>query len=67
MKRRGDLAVIPWGRGCRITLESVQALARRGWTESGEPVRAVSRPRSRRGAPTARDVAAAIRSLQVKP
>jgi hypothetical protein len=61
-KRRGDLTVIPWGRGTRITLESVQALARRGWTETGRPVRAVSRPRRAAPAP---GVGNRIRAIEV--
>lgn len=64
LKRSGDLTVVPWGRGTRVTLESVQALARRGWTVGGKPVRAVSRPR--RGPPAA-DVGARILALKVKP
>ena len=61
--RRGDLSVVPWGRGTRLTLESVQTLARRGWTASGKPVRAVSR---RRAAP-APGVGNRIRSIPVDP
>lgn len=60
--RRGDLETIPWGSGCRIPLASVQALARRGWTLDGKPVRAVSRPR--RGVPAA-GVGDRIRALRV--
>jgi hypothetical protein len=57
----GEVTVVPWGKGKRITLESIQALARRGYTEDGKPSRAVSRPR--RVAP----VQGRIRDLEVDP
>jgi hypothetical protein len=58
--RRRELEVVPWGRAKRIPLESLQALARRGFTVDGKPSRAVSRPR--RASP----VQGRIRDLEVE-
>jgi excisionase family DNA binding protein len=42
----GRLRPVPWGKGQRIPLEQVQALACEGFTVNGKPSRARSRPRS---------------------
>ena len=62
---QGDLVAVPWGRHTRITLESIQALARRGFTLDGtQPIRAASRPRRAAPAPGAGD---RIRAIEVAP
>lgn len=61
--RRGDLIEVPWGKRRRITLESIQALARRGFILDGKPSRAVSRPRRARPL----GVGERIQSIEVEP
>jgi hypothetical protein len=62
--QRGDLVEVPWGRTRRITLESIQGLARRGFTLDGKRPRPASRPRRSAPAP---GVGARIRALEVDP
>jgi hypothetical protein len=61
--RQGDLTPVPWGKRKRIPLEQIQALARRGFTISRKPSRAVSRARRSSGA----GAVLRIRDLEIDP